>query len=195
MVYASNSKRLFVFSAPSGAGKTTIARHLLDTYAFMQFSVSATTRPRREHEVDGKDYYFLSVEEFEAAIQRGELIEYERIFGNYYGTLRSEVERALAANKVLVFDIDVNGALSLQKAYPRESLLIFVAPPSMEVLAQRLRARNTESQEQLALRLARAEMELQQQSRFDEVIVNDDLNRAFAHARCLVERYAMPLQC
>jgi guanylate kinase len=185
------TKRLFIFSAPSGAGKTTIAKHLLAQYDFMRFSISATTRPRREKETHGKDYYFLSVAEFEAAIQRGELAEYEQIFGNYYGTLKSEIDNALQDGKSLVFDIDVKGALSLQRAYPDDALLVFVAPPSMEILARRLTERNTESAEQLKLRLARAEMELAQEDKFDEVIVNDDLERAFAEARLLVERYAI----
>lgn len=185
------TKRLFIFSAPSGAGKTTIARHLLAQYDFMRFSISATTRPRREKETHGKDYYFLSAAEFEAAIRRGELAEYEQIFGNYYGTLKSEIDNALRDGKSLVFDIDVKGALSLQRAYPDDALLVFVAPPSMEILARRLTERNTESAEQLKLRLARAEMELAQEDKFDEVIVNDDLERAFAEARLLVERYAI----
>lgn len=157
----------------------------------MRFSISATTRPRRAQETNGKDYYFLSVAEFEAAIGRGELAEYEQIFGNYYGTLKSEIDNALRDGKSLVFDIDVKGALSLQRAYPDDALLIFVAPPSMEILARRLTERNTESAEQLKLRLARAEMELAEQDKFDEIIVNDDLERAFAEARGLVTRYAI----
>jgi guanylate kinase len=182
-------KRLFIFSAPSGAGKTTIARHLLAQYSQMKFSVSATTRPRRAQETHAKDYYFLSNEEFEQAIANNDLAEYEQIFGNYYGTLKSEINAAVEAGKILVFDIDVKGALSLQRAYPDDALLIFVAPPSMEILKQRLTERNTESEEQLQLRLARAEMELQQQEKFDEVIVNDNLEQAFQAARELVRRY------
>ena len=183
-------KRLFIFSAPSGAGKTTIAKHLLTRFPFMKFSISATTRARRAQETHGKDYYFLSVEEFEAAIERGELAEYERIFGNYYGTLKSEINAALDAGKCLIFDIDVKGALSLQRAYPDDALLVFVAPPSMEALARRLSERNTESSEQLSLRLARAEMELAEQDKFDELIVNDNLEQAFADARAIVERFS-----
>jgi guanylate kinase len=182
-------KRLVIFSAPSGAGKTTIARHLLDQYPQMTFSVSATTRPRRPQETHAKDYYFLSKEEFEMAIANGELAEYEQIFGNYYGTLKREINTALEVGKVLVFDIDVKGALSLQRAYPDDSLLIFVAPPSMDVLKQRLRERNTESEEQLQLRFARAEMELQEQHKFDEIIVNDNLDQAFNAARELMQKY------
>ena len=184
-------KRLFIFSAPSGAGKTTIAKHLLARYDFMRFSISATTRPRRAQEVHGKDYYFLSTAEFEAAVAHGDLAEYEQIYGNYYGTLRSEIDSALADGKILVFDIDVKGALSLQRAYPEDALLVFVAPPSMEILTRRLTERNTESPEQLKLRLERAAMELAEQSKFDEIIVNNDLEKAFAEARGLVERYAV----
>ncbi|MFY8001930.1 MAG: guanylate kinase [Candidatus Kapaibacteriota bacterium] len=189
-VMAQGYKRLFIFSAPSGAGKTTIAKHLLTQYDFMRFSISATTRARRPQETHAKDYYFLSLAEFEEAVRHGDLAEHEQIFGNYYGTLRSEIDSALRDGKSLVFDIDVKGALSLQRAYPSESLLIFVAPPSMEVLTRRLTERNTESDEQLKLRLERAAMELAEQDKFDEIIVNDDLERAFADARAIVEQYA-----
>lgn len=182
-------KRLFIFSAPSGAGKTTIARHLLEQYPQMQFSISATTRTRRPNEIHGRDYYFLSQEEFQTAITNNELAEYEEIFGNYYGTLKSEIKSALDAGKIIIFDIDVKGALSLQRTYPDDALLIFVAPPSMEILKQRLTERNTESDEQLQLRFARAEMELQAQDKFDEVIVNDNLEKAFEAARELVKKY------
>ncbi len=183
-----NQKKLFIFSAPSGAGKTTIARHLLERYPQMTFSVSATTRLRRPNEVHGRDYYFLSREEFEASITRDEFAEYEEFFGNYYGTLKSEINRALEAGLYPVFDIDVKGALSLKRSYPQESLLIFVAPPSMDELRRRLSARNTESEEQLQLRLARAEMELAQKDVFDVIIVNEDLESALQAARELAER-------
>ncbi len=156
----------------------------------MKFSISATTRPRREKETHAKDYYFLSKGEFQTALRANELAEYEEIFGNFYGTLKSEINAALSEGKLLVFDIDVKGALSLQRAYPDDSLLIFVAPPSMEILQQRLTERNTESAEQLRLRLARAEMELQEQGKFDEIIVNDTLEHSFQAARELVYKYA-----
>jgi guanylate kinase len=188
MSHQAHPKRLFIFSAPSGAGKTTIARHLLERYPQMTFSISATTRPKRPNEEHGRDYYFLSRADFEAAIERSEFAEYEEFFGNYYGTLKSEVQSALQAGKCLVFDVDVKGALSLRRAYPEDSLLIFVAPPSMDELRHRLRARNTESEEQLQLRFARAEMEMAEQDTFDEIIINDDLERAFEAARMLAER-------
>jgi guanylate kinase len=184
------SKRLFVFSAPSGAGKTTIARHILDRYDFTRFSVSATTRAKRPNEVHGRDYYFLTPEEFETAIAERKLAEYEQIFDNYYGTLNSEIETAFAAGKALVFDIDVKGALSLERAYPDDTVLIFIAPPTIAELERRLTMRNTESDEQLALRLERVATELAEQDKFHEVIVNDDLEQAFAEARAIVERYA-----
>lgn len=179
-------KQLFVISAPSGAGKTTIARHLLTKFPFMAFSVSATTRSQRPNEENGRDYYFLSRDDFERRIAHGDLVEHEEIFGNLYGTLISEIEKSLGVGKLLVFDVDVKGALSLKRAFPDEALLIFIAPPSFEKLEQRLESRNTESQEQLKLRLSRAEMEISMQSEFDAVIINDNLERAFAEAEALV---------
>ncbi len=182
-------KQLIVLSAPSGAGKTTIARYLLSRFTDkLRFSVSATTREKRPGEIDGKDYYFLSREEFEHRIGAGELIEYEEIFGNYYGTLHSEVDDALARGEFLVFDVDVKGALSLRLAYPNDTFLLFVAPPSMEELERRLRYRQTESDEQIAIRTARAEMEMQWQKEFDEVIVNSDLNKSLEAAEVLIEK-------
>lgn len=171
-------KHLIVLAAPSGAGKTTIAHALLKEFPMMRFSISATTRPKRPKEKDSKDYYFLTKEEFQKKIENNELAEYEEIFGNYYGTLRSEIEKAKKQNKILLFDIDVKGALSLRKAYREDTLLIFISPPSIEELEKRLRLRNTENQEQIANRLARAEMELKLKDKFDYVIINDILEEA-----------------
>ncbi len=181
-------KQLIVLSAPSGAGKTTIARYLLSRFTDkLRFSVSATTRAKRPGEINGKDYYFLSREEFEHRIGAGELIEYEEIFGNYYGTLHSEVDDALTRGEFLVFDVDVKGALSLRLAYPNDTFLLFVAPPSMDELERRLRFRQTESDEQIAIRTARAEMEMQWQTEFDEIIVNSDLNTSLEKAEGLIK--------
>ncbi len=185
--------KLLVISAPSGAGKTTIAHYLLQKYPFLQFSVSATTRPKRPGEEHGKDYLFLSREQFEQLIREGKLLEYERIFGHYYGTLRESVEQALAAGKVLVFDVDVKGALSIQRAYPQDTLLIFVVPPDFATLEQRLRQRQTENEEELEQRLERARMEMDYRRYFDEIIVNDTLEHAFAQADRIMERYYAPL--
>jgi guanylate kinase len=179
-------KQLIVISAPSGAGKTTVARHLLPRFPQLRFSVSATTRPKRPGEVDGRDYFFWSREQFEQAIARGELVEYEEIFGHLYGTLRSQVEQALSAGEFLLFDIDVKGALALRRAYPEQTFLIYVAPPSIEELERRLRQRGTESEEQIRRRLERAAMELQFQDHFDVVIRNEQLEQTLARAEQIV---------
>ncbi|MCS7303008.1 MAG: guanylate kinase [Candidatus Kapabacteria bacterium] len=181
-------RRLIVLSAPSGAGKTTVARYLLQTIPDAVFSVSATTRPRRNGEVDGRDYHFLSREEFEQKIASGELVEYEEIFGNYYGTLRQPTVQALQEGKVMIFDVDVRGALSLKRTFPEDTFLLFISPPSLEELERRLRHRGTESEEQIQRRLARAALELSYQNQFDAVIVNDDLARTLEQARTLVEQ-------
>jgi guanylate kinase len=179
-------KQLIVISAPSGAGKTTVARHLLQRFPQLRFSVSATTRPKRPGEVDGRDYFFWSREQFEQAIARGELVEYEEIFGHLYGTLRSQVEQALSTGEFLLFDIDVKGALALRRAYPEQTFLIYVAPPSIEELERRLRQRGTESEEQIRRRLERAAMELQFQDHFDVVIRNEQLEQTLARAEQIV---------
>ncbi len=179
-------KRLFIFSAPSGAGKTTITQHLLKHFPDLCFSISATTRQRRPGEVDGKDYHFLSREDFEQRIAANELAEYEEIFGNLYGTLTTEIQCALDEGKFLVFDVDVKGALALKNAFPDDSLLIFIAPPSIEKLRERLSARNTESEDQLQLRLARAEMEMSRQNEFDIVVINDHLETSLGEAENII---------
>lgn len=182
------SKRLIVLSAPSGAGKTTVARHLLENFPMLNFSVSATTRQRRPNETHGKDYYFLNREDFKQRIADDDLIEYEEIFGNYYGTLRSVVKESITRGEFILFDVDVKGAVSLRKAFPNDSLLIFVAPPNLSVLAQRLRDRHTETDEQIAVRLARAEMELAHQHEFDYVLVNSILDETLQSAANIIAR-------
>lgn len=182
------TKHLIVLSAPSGAGKTTVAHHLLKTFPQLRFSVSATTRPKRPNEVHGQDYFFLSREEFRHRIERHDLIEYEEIFGNYYGTLKSVVQEALNRGDFLIFDVDVKGALSLQREFPDETLLMFIAPPNMQVLEHRLRSRNTESDEQIQLRLDRAEMEMGNRDTFDVDLVNNDLADTLRKAEEVVRR-------
>jgi guanylate kinase len=178
--------RLIVISAPSGCGKTTIAREVLRRHPDMVFSVSATTRPKRDNEVDGTDYFFLTNAEFEGRIRRGELVEWERIYDHYYGTLHSEVDRALRAGMSMVFDIDVNGALSIKNKYPDNALLIFIRPPDFEVLRQRLVNRRTESEEIVRKRLDRVPMEMEKGKLFDHCVVNDDLQKAFSDVDALV---------
>ncbi|MGQ9818572.1 MAG: guanylate kinase [Candidatus Kapaibacteriales bacterium] len=170
-------KQLIVISAPSGAGKTTLARYLLTKYTNFKFSISATTRKPRLNEINGKDYFFFTNDDFQSLIREGKLIEYEEIFGHYYGTLKSQVDEALINGEVVVFDIDVKGALSIRKAFPDQSLLIFIAPPSMEILIERLKNRGTEDIEQLRKRIERANMEMQLMNKFDYVVVNDDLEK------------------
>ena len=179
------SGKLIVISAPSGSGKTTIAKAIMTKYPAIEFSVSATTRPARKGETNGKEYFFLDRPEFERKVGRGELVEWEEIYGDLYGTLRSEVERALSQGKVMLFDIDVKGGLSIKKQYP-EALLIFIRPPSVDALKERLTGRKTENEERLQRRLARVPMELEMGSQFDREVINDDLEKAIAEVEALV---------
>jgi len=179
--------KLLIFTAPSGAGKTTIVRHLLKTFDELAFSVSATNRPIRPGEIDGASYHFLTTAEFESKITTGEFVEYEEVYpGRMYGTLRSEIERLWALGKTVVFDIEVKGATNLKRLYPDNSVAVFVNPPSPEILFQRLRDRNTESEADLEVRIARAAMELGFVDSFDRVLLNDDLETALREAERIV---------
>ncbi len=170
--------RLFVISAPSGSGKTTIAREILKRHPEILFSISATTRTKRAHEIDGKDYFFISKEEFGAKIKNDELVEWEEIYGDYYGSLKREVTNALAGNRSLLFDVDVKGALTIKKKYPADAVLIFIQPPNIEVLTQRLMGRKTEDKTTIQRRLERVPMELNMEKEFDYCVVNDKLQQA-----------------
>ena len=172
------SGKLIVIAAPSGCGKTTIAKAILAKYPAMFFSVSATTRQIRNGEVNGKDYFFLTKAEFEERIRIGDLVEWEEIYGNYYGTLKSEISRALQQGCLMLFDVDVKGALSIRRHFPNDSILIFIEPPSIEVLKKRLERRNTENPETMRLRLERVPMEMEKGQYFDFQVVNDDLQKA-----------------
>lgn len=174
------TRRLLVLAAPSGAGKTTIAHRLLERHPAWRFSISATTRQRRPGEIDGVDYHFLARDEFERRIAQGDLIEYEEIFGNYYGTLKSQIVRFLEIDRVeqVVFDVDVKGAFSIRQAFPDDAFLCFIAPPSKKTLEERLRRRKTETPQSIAIRLARVDMEMAAAQEFDAIVVNDDLDRA-----------------
>lgn len=182
--------KLIIFTAPSGAGKTTIVRHLLNKYDCLAFSVSATTRPMRTHEQHGKDYFFISLESFRERIANGEFLEYQEVYENqYYGTLRSEVEQLWANGKHVVFDIDVQGALNLEKAYPDRTLSVFVQPPSPEILFERLKQRRTEDAASLQKRIDKAAHELTFATHFDTILVNDVLIDTLHKADQLIEHY------
>ncbi len=179
--------KLLIFTAPSGAGKTTIVRHLLRTFDELAFSVSATNRPIRPGETDGQSYHFLTTAEFDSKVATGAFVEYEEVYpGRMYGTLRSEIERLWALGKTVVFDIEVKGATNLKRLYPDNSTAVFVNPPSPEILFQRLRDRNTESEADLEVRIARAAMELDFVDSFDRVLINDDLETALSGAEEIV---------
>jgi guanylate kinase len=185
---ARGTGKIVVVAAPSGAGKTSIAREILRTHPAMRFSVSATTRPKREGEQHGKDYFFLTKEEFKSRLAAGEFVEWEEIYGNYYGTLQCEVDAALARGMQILFDVDVKGALSIKQKYP-QALLIFISPPSLAVLEERLRGRHTENAETLARRMERVPMEMAQAPKFDRVVINDTLDRAIAEVQEIVEQH------
>lgn len=182
-----NNTKLIIFTAPSGAGKTTIVRHLLGKYDQLAFSVSATSRQKRPHEVHGKDYYFLSLEDWKAKITAGDFLEWEEVYTNqYYGTLKSEITRLREAGKCVVFDIDVKGAMNIKETYGEDAVVIFVKPPSHEVLFQRLRGRQTEDDESLRKRINRAAEELTYESKCDIVLLNDDLSEALENAENII---------
>ncbi len=180
--------KLIVISAPSGAGKTTIAKEIRKRYPELAFSVSATTRPRRSGEVEGEDYYFLSKEEFERQAKAGDFVEWEAFFGNLYGTLKKEVDRFVNKGQHLLFDVDVNGGLSIKSVYP-DALLIFIRPPSFEELQRRLRERRTEDDIALATRLERVPMELEKGAKFDIEVVNDKLERTIDEVTAIIEKH------
>lgn len=186
-----NYKKTIIFTAPSGAGKTTIVRHLLKIMPEkLAFSVSATTRQKREIETNGKDYYFLNVEEFKDKIANGDFIEWEEVYDNqYYGTLRSEIDRLWALRKTVVFDVDVKGATKIKKYFSKNCLAIFVSPPDIETLITRLENRGTETPQSLKKRIARVRSEMNYRDTFDKIIVNDDLTIALKQSEILVNDY------
>ena len=175
-----------VLSAPSGGGKTTIARRLLERRSDVGYSISCTTRPPRAGEQTGRDYFFLTREEFRARRERGEFAESAEVHGQWYGTLRSEIERVLSQAKHVIMDIDVQGAAQLSRAFP-QSVLVFVMPPSADVLLERLRARKTEDPASLARRMMNALEELRRAEEYQYVVVNDDLDRAVARVSAVID--------
>ncbi len=171
--------KLVIFSAPSGSGKTTLVHRILERGLNLEFSISATTRSKRPHEVDGKDYYFLSVEDFKKKIQEDAFLEWEEVYENqFYGTLRSEIQRIWNQGRHVIFDIDVAGGVNLKRQFGDRAMALFIKAPSMDVLAQRLSSRGTENEESLKKRLAKAALEMESAQHFDQIIVNDDLETA-----------------
>jgi len=183
-------QKLIILSAPSGAGKTTIARHLLNAGLGLEFSVSACSRSMRTGEVNGKDYYFISAEEFRQHVQAGDLLEWEEVYpDHFYGTLKSEVERIHQKGHSVVFDVDVVGGLNIKKIYKDRALSIFVSPPSFGALKERLEKRATDPPEKIRLRLEKAKIELDRAPEFDIILVNDNLQDTLAKAEKLVSEF------
>jgi len=180
--------KMIIISAPSGAGKTTIVKHLLQRFPQLGFSVSATSRAIREGELNGREYYFMSAEEFRLMIENNKLLEWQEVYpGSYYGTQVSEIERIASNGQFPVFDVDVVGGLNIKKMFGDNALAVFIRPPSFEILESRLRSRATDSEESLQKRLSKVKQELTYEYDFDQVIVNDKLEDALKHAEMLVK--------
>ena len=179
-----------IFSAPSGAGKTTIVNHLLKQNLGLEFSISACSRDPRGNEQDGKNYYFLGLEEFNSKIEKDEFVEWEEVYtNNFYGTLKSEMERIWKAGNVVIFDVDVIGGLNLKKKFQEDALAVFIKPPSYDELEKRLRGRSTETEDKIKQRMAKAKEELSFASKFDSILVNDDLTESCANAIDLIKDF------
>lgn len=184
--------KVIIFCAPSGSGKTTIVKHLLSVDQRILFSVSACTRPRRENEVHGKDYYFMTTDEFKQKIAAGEFLEYEEVYGGkFYGTLKAEVDRIWSMNKAVIFDVDVEGGLNIKKYFGNNALAVFVKPPSIQSLEQRLRFRSTETEETIRMRIDKAVHELSYENKFDAVLLNEHLDTALGEAERLIDQFLM----
>lgn len=182
------AKNVLIVSAPSGGGKSTIVGHLLKSFNIFDFSVSATSRAPRGSEVNGKEYFFLTQDEFKRRALNGDFVEYEEVYpGLFYGTLKSEVERIWGNNKVILFDIDVMGGMNLKKLYGEKSLSLFIAPPSLETLRERLIKRGTDIPEAIEKRVAKAEKEMQYSGNFDKILVNDDLQTALEEVEKIIK--------
>ncbi|MES2679806.1 MAG: guanylate kinase [Bacteroidota bacterium] len=186
-----HSGKLIIFSAPSGSGKTTLVRHILKTFPNdIEFSISATSRPKRGVEQNGKDYYYLSVDDFKEKVANNEFLEWEEVYaGTHYGTLKIEVERIWAKGKAVIFDIDVEGGLNLKNQFKQDALAVFVMPPSIKILEERLHSRSTDSKESIARRISKAEKELKTAELFDVFILNENLADAFVKAEEIVKGF------
>lgn len=182
--------KLIIFAAPSGSGKTTIVKHLLALGMNLSFSVSATTRPKRENEHHGKDYFFLTQEEFKQQISAGAFLEWEEVYeGTYYGSLKTEVDKELQEGKNILFDVDVVGASNIKKIYGNQALAIFIKPPSIDILKERLLIRNTESEHTLQRRIGKAEYELTFEDQFDITIINENILDAQEEAKLIIQNF------
>lgn len=181
---------LIIVSAPSGAGKTTIVKELIATFPNLKFSVSACSRPKRINETDGTDYYFISAEDFKRKIQNNEFLEWQEVYkGSYYGTLKSEVERIWKQGNYVIFDVDVVGGLNIKKIFGDKALSLFIMPPSIELLEERLRKRSTDTEESIRIRVDKARKEIDFANNFDNIIINDDISQATADAIAVVEKF------
>lgn len=185
MMLESKKGSIIVISAPSGTGKTTILRRILNDFPEIVFSVSATTRKKREHEVDAVDYFFISENEFKYKIQNNEFVEWELFYDYYYGTFGSFIENCINNGNSVILEVDVHGALEIKRIYP-DAILIYIAPPSFEELLIRLKKRQTENEEDLRKRIERAKMELSHKDKFDYIIINNDLNTAYYEIKVLI---------
>ncbi len=188
-------EKAIIFSAPSGAGKTTIVRNLLENFSFLEFAISATTRKKRDCETDKKDYYFLSKEDFIRKIKANSFLEYEEVYeGDFYGTLKSEFERIWKNQKHVIVDLDVKGGIAIKKLLGKKALAVFVKPPSIDSLKERLLNRKTESSASLEKRVVKAKHELAFESEFDEIIINEDLSIAIEEAKRLIKSFVKPVE-
>jgi guanylate kinase len=182
--------KLIIFSAPSGAGKTTLVHHILNVFPDIEFSISACSRPKRSGEQHEKDYYFLSLVDFKKKIENNEFIEWQEVYkDNFYGTLKSEIERIWAMNKTVIFDVDVVGGLNLKKLFAEKALSVFVKAPSVEELERRLKSRQTESSEKIAIRIQKAKHEMAFEKEFDVALINIDLEHSLPEAEKLVRDF------
>lgn len=189
-MYYKMKNKVIIFSAPSGSGKTTLVRHCLETFPDLEFSISATTRKPRGNEQHGKDYYFLSLPEFRNKILENSFIEHEEVYTDkFYGTLKSEVERIWDKGKVVIFDVDVIGGINLKNIFDEKAMSIFIAPPSVEELEKRLIHRNTDSSENIKIRVDKAKEELGFQNQFDKILINDDLSTAKNEIEHLISNF------
>jgi guanylate kinase len=185
-----NEGKCIIFSAPSGAGKTTIVHRLLQEIPSLSFSVSACSREARPTEKDGVDYYFLTADEFKNKIENQEFIEWEEVYANnFYGTLTSEIEKIWSANKSVIFDVDVVGGLNLKRYFGDKALAVFVQPPSLEILEKRLRSRKTESEEKIQVRIKKATIEMERANEFDYILVNNELDLAVNEIKEIVLKF------